>query len=376
MKRTLVAVALLTVAGASVAALPALAAAPADPAAAASPGMLAAMERDLGLSKDAALARIAAEDKAARTEDRLRATLSDAFGGSWFDAASGTLVVGVTDAGKASAVRADGARAAVVRHSARKLDATADTLDRSLAAAPAGVTGWYVDVQRNTVTVTAAPGATAQAKSFVARAGADRAAVTVVESAETPRTLYNLYGGDAYYMGSGGRCSVGFSVQGGYVTAGHCGRVGTSTTGSNRVAQGTFRGSSFPGDDLAVVAVNSSWTPQGMVNRYDGYGVSVRGSQEAPVGSSVCRSGSTTGWHCGTIQSKNQTVRYAEGAVYGLTRTSVCAEPGDSGGSFISGNQAQGVTSGGSGDCTSGGTTYFQPVNEILNRYGLTLVTR
>jgi streptogrisin C len=61
--------------------------------------------------------------------------------------------------------------------------------------------------------------------------------------------------------------------------------------------------------------------------------------------------------------------------VTGLTRTNVCAEPGDSGGSWLSGNQAQGVTSGGSGNCSSGGTTYFQPVNEILSAYGLTLVT-
>ena len=65
---------------------------------------------------------------------------------------------------------------------------------------------------------------------------------------------------------------------------------------------------------------------------------------------------------------------YPQGTVTGLTRTNVCAEPGDSGGSFISGSQAQGVTSGGSGNCTSGGTTYFQPVNEILSAYGLTLV--
>ncbi|SEQ43136.1 streptogrisin C, partial [Streptomyces radiopugnans] len=47
--------------------------------------------------------------------------------------------------------------------------------------------------------------------------------------------------------------------------------------------------------------------------------------------------------------------------------------PGDSGGSYISGNQAQGVTSGGSGNCRTGGTTYHQPVNEILSAYGLTL---
>ncbi|HWH00005.1 MAG TPA: carbohydrate-binding protein, partial [Pilimelia sp.] len=56
-------------------------------------------------------------------------------------------------------------------------------------------------------------------------------------------------------------------------------------------------------------------------------------------------------------------------------RTTVCAEPGDSGGSLIAGTQAQGVTSGGSGNCRTGGTTYFQPVNEILQVYSLTLMT-
>ena len=45
------------------------------------------------------------------------------------------------------------------------------------------------------------------------------------------------------------------------------------------------------------------------------------------------------------------------------------------GGSFITGDQAQGVTSGGWGNCSSGGETWFQPVNEILSPYGLTLHT-
>jgi len=75
------------------------------------------------------------------------------------------------------------------------------------------------------------------------------------------------------------------------------------------------------------------------------------------------------------VLAKNATVNYPQGTVTGLTRTNVCAEPGDSGGSWLSGSQAQGVTSGGSGNCTSGGIIYFQPVNEILSVYGLTLVT-
>jgi streptogrisin C len=200
-------------------------------------------------------------------------------------------------------------------------------------------------------------------------------AVRVVASEEAPRPLADVRGGDAYYINNSSRCSVGFPVVGGFVSAGHCGQPGSRTTGTNRTAQGTFQGSSFPGNDYSWVKVNSNWTPRGVVNRYNGGTVPVRGSQEASVGAAICRSGSTTGWHCGTVGAKNSTVRYAEGAVSGLTRTNVCAEPGDSGGSWISGDQAQGVTSGGSGNCSSGGTTYFQPVNEILSAYSLRLVT-
>lgn len=101
----------------------------------------------------------------------------------------------------------------------------------------------------------------------------------------------------------------------------------------------------------------------------------VRGSNEAPVGASICRSGSTTHWHCGNVLAKNVTVNYSQGTVYSLTQTSVCVEGGDSGGSYISGDQAQGVTSGGSGNCTAGGQSIYQPIKPILSRYGLTLHT-
>jgi streptogrisin C len=215
----------------------------------------------------------------------------------------------------------------------------------------------------------------------VKASGADTSAVQIVRSDEKPTLLYDVRGGDAYYIGAGTRCSVGFSVtragsQGGFVSAGHCGTAGATTSGSNQVAQGTFRGSSFPGNDYSWVEVNSQWTPTGVVNGYSAGILPVRGSTVAQVGSAVCRAGSTTGYHCGSVQQLNTSVTYSQGTVSGVTRTNVCAEPGDSGGSFISGDQAQGVTSGGSGNCGSGGQTYFQPVNEILSAYGLTLATQ
>ena len=66
-------------------------------------------------------------------------------------------------------------------------------------------------------------------------------------------------------------------------------------------------------------------------------------------------------------------MNYAEGTVTGLIKTNVCAEGGDSGGSLFPGTRALGLTSGGSGNCTFGGTTFFQPVTEVLSRYGVSV---
>ncbi|KXK61346.1 serine protease [Micromonospora rosaria] len=352
--------------------------APADgPTAAAAPvtpEVVDALRRDLGLTREQAVRRLDRERWAAGVVTRLRADLGAAYGGSWLGADGSTLNVAVADRAGAERVRAAGAVPTLVSRGVAQLDRLKSTLDRSGPAAPDAVSGWYVDVATNSVVVLAQPGREAAGWRFVDRSGVPRQAVRVDAGVEAPRLLFDVRGGDAYLNGTG-RCSVGFSVVGGFVTAGHCGRPGDRTQGANQVAQGVFRASSFPGDDWAFVQVNSDWTPQPVVHDFNGGVVPVTGSREAPVGASICRSGSTTGARCGVIQAKNTTVNYPEGTVTGLTRTDVCAEPGDSGGSWISGNQAQGVTSGGSGDCRTGGLTFFQPVNEILAANGLTLVT-
>lgn len=81
------------------------------------------------------------------------------------------------------------------------------------------------------------------------------------------------------------------------------------------------------------------------------------------VGQRAFRSGSTTGVRSGRVTALNATVNYPEGTVTGLIETTLCAEPGDSGGPLFADGLALGLTSGGNGDCTIGGTTYFQPAN-------------
>jgi streptogrisin D len=73
------------------------------------------------------------------------------------------------------------------------------------------------------------------------------------------------------------------------------------------------------------------------------------------------------------VTALNATVNYPQGTVTGLIRTTVCAEPGDSGGSLYAGTSALGLTSGGSGNCSSGGTTFFQPVTEPLSVFGVSV---
>ncbi|MCT2589984.1 alpha-lytic protease prodomain-containing protein [Streptomyces sp. N2-109] len=340
-----------------------------------SPGMLKAMKRDLGLSTAEAKTKLVNEREAGATAGSLRLALEGDFGGSWVSGDTSKLTVATTDASAVSRIEGQGARAKVVKHSLAELEAAKSALDRAAKRhAPDATPVWYVEVRTNTVELLSSK--PSEARTFAEDAGVAADAVSVKRSHAKPRALYDIRGGDAYYIGSGSRCSVGFSVtrggQSGFVTAGHCGQPGQTTTGSNRQAQGSFTGSSFPGNDYAHVAANSQWTSTPTVNSSP---QQVAGSTVAQVGSSICRSGSTTGWHCGSVQQLNTSVTYPQGTVSGVTRTNVCAEPGDSGGSFISGDQAQGMTSGGSGNCTSGGTTYFQPVNEALQVYGATLTT-
>jgi len=341
-----------------------------------------ALQRDLGLSPQQAQVRFQQEQVAFSKEKTLRIALGDDFAGSRFDAASGKLVVNVSDASRVSEVTAEGAVAKVVDNSAAELNAVKAKLDQGTASVPKSVAGWYVDETANDVVVSV-HGSDATAASWAKSLGAN---VRIEHVAEQPRTFWNLIGGQAI-RNSQARCSLGFNARNSsgtryVITAGHCGNLGGTWSGSGGTI-GTVANSSFPTNDYSRITVSSSSAVStALVDRYNsGSDVTVGGSTGGSNGGAVCRSGSTSGWHCGTITGLNQTVCYSEGCVGQTIRTNVCAEPGDSGGSLVtnpgSGTRvnAAGLTSGGSGNCSSGGTTFYQPVNEALSAYGLTLYT-
>ena len=244
--------------------------------------------------------------------------------------------------------------------------------DAQLAAAKhavnkSGVRGiaWYVDAASDRVVVTAD---STVSKSEVAKLKAAGGSPVRVERASG--VFQPLLGaGDAIY-GSRYRCSLGFNVvKGGayyFITAGHCGKPEATwwTSSNHSTLIGSTQGYSYPGNDYALV-------------RYDNSAVAHPGGftlADAFVGENVTRKGSTTGVHSGRVTALNVSVRYQGGGkVSGMIQTTVCAEPGDSGGALYDGTKALGITSGGSGDCSRGGTTFFQPLREAANAYGVSV---
>jgi streptogrisin B len=247
---------------------------------------------------------------------------------------------------------------------ARELAAASAAVERSAV----GGVAWYVDAASDRVVVTADGTVSATEVATIKRgAGANAAAIKITRAAGVFAPL--LSAGDAIYGGRY-RCSLGFNVVKGsayyFLTAGHCGKVANTwyTNSSHTTLIGPTIGYSFPGNDYALV-------------RYDNTSLSHPGGYTAAnafVGEQVKRTGSTTGTHSGTVTALNVTVRYVGGGtVRGMIQTTVCAEPGDSGGPLYDGTKALGLTSGGSGDCKSGGTTFYQPVPEAANNYGVTV---
>ncbi len=316
-------------------------------------------------------------NKAVREADRALAVARDVgtkrTAGVWYDAQRERMVVNVTTAAAAREVRRDGLTAHRVDHSTAELRAVTRTLDERVDTAG---TAWAIDPASNEVVVSVYSTVGDRADARITRLShsfGDKARVERVEG----QLSTTVSGGQAIY-GGGYRCSLGFNVVSGgtyyFLTAGHCTNLtGTwyADSGQSSVL-GSTAGSSFPGDDYGIVQYTTS-PGSGDVYLYGGGYQDITAAGNAYVGQSVTRSGSTTGVHGGTVQALNATVNYAEGTVYGLIQTNVCAEGGDSGGSLFAGSTALGLTSGGSGNCTFGGTTYFQPVTEALSVYGVSV---
>lgn len=295
--------------------------------------------------------------------------------GSWIGK-DGEPVVAVTDEEAAAEVKAAGARPKKVRYSMDDLNATT----KKLKSAPrvAG-TSWAIDPSSNEVVVRADSTVSKGDWSRMTRMAEEIGGSVRME--RTEGTFTTRLNGAQPIFSTGGRCSVGFNVTNGQgkfmLTAGHCGPAGSvwfGDTQGNRQVGRTIT-SNFPGADYSLVQYDDEDQSEesNVVAIGQGRGVRITSVADPTVGQKVFRSGSTSGLADGEVTALNATVNYPEGTVTGLIETTVCAEPGDSGGPLFSESVALGVTSGGNGDCKSGGTTFFQPLTKALTALNVKL---
>ncbi|MFF3917984.1 S1 family peptidase [Streptomyces sp. NPDC001852] len=321
---------------------------------------------------------------------QLQKALGGAFAGSYFDSGKQQLVVNVVSGDNNVIQQAKKAGAVVrqVKNSTSDLKAAAGTL-KAKATIPG--TSWAVDPRTDKVLVTADSTVTGakwnRLQSTVQSLGSGMA--TLKKSAGSFKTF--VAGGDAIFAQTqqgGVRCSLGFNVTASdgspaFLTAGHCGVAAKDWSDSqNGQPIATVDQAKFPGNDFSLVKYNDKTTQtSSTVNAGNGQTVQITQAADATVGETVFRMGSTTGLHNGQVTGLDATVNFASetvpggtDTVNGLIQTNVCAEAGDSGGSlFTQDGSAVGLTSGGSGDCTNGGETFFQPVTAALQATGATL---
>ncbi|MEU5900192.1 MULTISPECIES: S1 family peptidase [Streptomyces] len=366
------------------------------PAARYQPEMVRALAASLGVSEKAAVDRLDRQDaQQARLTGLRESGISE--DGAFFDA-SGRLTVNADDKADVAAIEKAGLDARVPARGEDELDEIKAGLDAAATRrAPAGVVDWSVDLAADKVTVKVNNDRGAAAKAFLAKAKTYGSAVKIVRGQEKSAPQAAIAPGSKMTINdTTGWCSVGYGARDRsgkqyLVTAGHCVEgLPTLRYGGTAFAKGTHTrfGVGTDSVDMGVAAINSGHSITTQVGTWGQAGnIAVNGSRRAASGAALCKSGATTGWTCGTVGSYNVSVTYVDQnggpdtVVRGLATSSVCTQGGDSGGAYISGNQAQGMTSGGpvSQRCTGGvnsrGSSYFQPLDDALSYYGLTLNT-
>ncbi|MEU0601948.1 S1 family peptidase [Streptomyces sp. NPDC006393] len=365
------------------------------PASHPAPDMVQALADTLGVTSQQAIARLNSErDQQHRLADLAKHGIT--VDGAFFDS-RGKLIVNTPHAADAAAVTRAGLDSRIPERGERVLDRVKAALDAAAARqVPSGIDSWEVDLPSDTVTITAHDTNSATARSFLHVAQSFADAVHIVKSPTTLAPQTTIAPGSKMTF-NGYYCSVGFGAHSSsgtqyLVTAGHCVKdLPDLYYSGSHFAKGvaTRYRLGQPSVDMGLARLDSGVAIATRVGTWGALSESpaVKGSTRALPGASLCKSGATSHWTCGKVKSYNVTVTYSgktssepDTVVSGLGSSTVCTEGGDSGGAYISGDQAQGLTSGGPLGQTcdgvnSAGTSYFQPLDDVLSYYGLTLNT-
>lgn len=357
--------------------------------------ILTAVQVLYNLDENQAIKRILREHEAAQQYHLVKQLDLGSYAGSWFDDQTLTLQVAITDPTDVYLIERIGANPIIVTHSLKALETARERALDALAdgsSANRSVRKASIDVRSNRVIIGVKPGYLGVAESILESIGPHTGLLYVVEVAkEATFSTGDVRAADgtrnatwAQQFGGTWPCSIGASVVGGYITAGHCGEAQDQIETLSGETLGVVQQSDLPGfantEDGAWVDTDPGWTPKPLVNGYNDGIFSVNaefaGMLESPIGTTACRYGQTTfGPHCGQISDRNVGVTISDNWFTGMIETSgICTNDGDSGGPLVSGSaQMQGTLSGGDANsCPDdpGDTIYFQPVKTTLDRFG------
>lgn len=353
---------------------------------------------------DKVIDRLVAESEASRLAGIARDFLGDSYAGSWFDVDHMQLVVGTTSSTHNEFLHTLGVRSLMMERSLSVLRQIRDELANDLELAHLWgevVTSLYIDYPTNQVVLSVEASHKAVVESFVNAQSNPEVLRTEPSLGRSVPVSWSIRGADEYTNDTFDpqvtydfKCSIGFSVVGGYLTAGHCGDAGNQVSGFNGEIQGVFSHSTVQNDrDRARVSTDSNWIPTPWINGYSDGLMSVPARwgamKEYALNSTVCRYGqASNSSNCGVItevgvkESLTHPITEQDYTVSDLKRTSACVLGGDSGGPFISPSdiQAQGVTiSAIKEPCSTNSALFsgatFDPIAGPLSQFGSVMLT-
>ncbi|MEV5648267.1 S1 family peptidase [Nocardia sp. NPDC052254] len=396
----------------------------ADPAPAPAPNLpaalISAVQRDLKISPEEYLHRADVAQQLGAFATTAQRQFPQVFAGAWLDDAGRPLVAlspgqGLDEAKKSATDAGFGVKD--VAKSQTVLRSEKNAFQQWLSGQPAAVTqavrGVVVDTVNNSIAVRVdkagvpMPGFVDPAHVIVmptAPVGppeSDPQAQPIAgEAPNGPRA-----GGDGYTSVAGKMqlvCSTGFNgldrngdpVN---ITAGHCDpnipAAGTANApgmfellpGNHVGAQlGTFQKSVLGNQDYSIVSIEPGARDRFSNNlvRVPGAApIAITGVADPVVGAPVCKSGERTGFSCGVVNAVDQTVQVGDRELTQSFSANICALPGDSGGTMVTGTMALGISSASSvadypiceipnliGALTGDAPQLFaQPVNQVLS---------
>lgn len=404
---------------------PMAATASADPAPAPAPNLPAqlvtAVQRDLKISPQEYLRRADVAQQVGAFSTTAQRQYPQSYAGAWLDQTGKGVIALAPGEGHDAAHKAAttaGYQVKEVAKSETELRGEKNTFQQWLSGQPKSVSqsvqGAVIDIVNNGLVVRVnksglpMPGFVDPAKVFVAAvpSGPEQGDIHHVDKKIAgAANQAPVAAGDAYASTAGNTqliCSSGFNGVDGRgqavnITAGHCDPniPAAGTAGAPSMYEvlpgnalgatlGVFQKSVLGAEDYSIVSINADARNRFSNNlvRVPGRApVAITGVADPVVGAPVCKSGTRSGFSCGTVSAVDQEVQVGDHNLEHSFAANICALPGDSGGPIISGTRAIGVSSASSvadypiceipnliGAVTGNAPQLFaQPVRAILN---------